>query len=67
MRRIVVKEYEEGWEFIKADGEAVRGRDALLIANSAAEYGETLRGAVLGFIIKLRVGMVLVTLHARIF
>lgn len=67
MRRIVVMEYEDGWEFVKADGEAVRGRDALVIANRAADYGESLRGGVLGFIIKLRVGMVLVTLRARIF
>lgn len=60
-------EYEDGWEFIKANGSAVRGRDALVIANKAAEYGESLRGFALGFIIKLRVGMVLVTVYARIF
>lgn len=67
MRRIVVMESETGWAFSRADGEVVCGRDALAIANRAAEYGESLRGSVLGYIIKLRVGASLVTLLARIF
>lgn len=67
MKRILITEYEDGWELILPDGETVRRRDALEVANHAAEYGESLRGTSYGYIIKIRVGLLLVTLKAKIF
>lgn len=72
MRRIVIKEREGSWMFDCENAAAVRAESPLKAAIAALEYGETLRGRALGYIIRLdhrRAGSPedWITLHARVF
>ncbi|MCR6699909.1 MAG: hypothetical protein NVV68_01480 [Dokdonella sp.] len=72
MRRIVIKEQEGIWTFDCDTAGAVHADTPLKAAMAAMEYGETLRGKAVGYIIRLdhrRAGSPQdwITLHSRVF
>lgn len=72
MRRIVIKECEGMWMFDCDNAGPVRADTPLKAAMAALEYGETLRGKALGYIIRLdhrHAGSAQdwITLHSRVF
>ncbi|HUD41964.1 MAG TPA: hypothetical protein VMR06_08195 [Dokdonella sp.] len=72
MRRIVIREHEGIWMFEGENADSVRADSPLRAAMAALEYGETLRGKALGYIIRLdhrRAGSPQdwITLHSRVF
>jgi hypothetical protein len=66
MRRILIAQRSSGWGF-DGDGKVVLAESPLLAGVEAREYGESLQGRALGYIIRLDTGKELVTLHMRVF
>lgn len=73
MRRITVFEWDGSWRFSSPSGEhEARHHSALDAANAGRDFGETLRGQVLGYVIRLQIPYVVgsdlgITIHTQVF
>lgn len=72
MRRIVITQNDSKWSFERPGDGAVTASSPLRAAIAAMAYGETLRGAALGYIIRLdhpgaRAPDEMITLHIEVF
>lgn len=66
MLELIIQERHGGWGFDGSDDSAV-AKTPLMAALKAMEYGESLRGEEVGYVIKSWAGRDLVTLHFRVF